>query len=147
VLETLSYNRRLHRIYEHLLSLPPGKRLSLQQAAKIAGMHPNALTRRCARELGLSYGKFAQLVALERAIDLFQKANYSVDEVAWLVGYESSSGFRRLFRRHLRMSPGRYKQEYGKPKRQGPPGRERERERRRLGNGIGPGAVQENNTG
>jgi AraC-like DNA-binding protein len=105
----LNYHRRLRRVYDRLCSLPSGQRLSLREAAGIAGMHPNAFTRYCTRTLGFSYTKFAQLAALERAIEMMRQHNYSAEEVSWRCGFRSRSGFERCFRRHLGVTPAAYR--------------------------------------
>lgn len=50
---------------------------------------------------------------LERAIDLLKENQFTVGQIASMVGYESSNHFSRLFKKYAGISPGEYRKTIG----------------------------------
>ncbi|NTD87673.1 AraC family transcriptional regulator [Agrobacterium tumefaciens] len=85
----------------------PSDKASLGQWASRIGLSERTLSRFLMAETGMSFGRWRRqlhiLVALKRL-----SAGDTVQNVAFDLGYESSSGFVTMFRKVLGKPPGRY---------------------------------------
>lgn len=99
----LSADPTLRQVLEALQQDPAcGK--SLAQWAREVHATERTLSRRCQRDLGMSFGAWCQRLRLLRALDLLQ-GERSVQAIALDLGYGSTSAFIAMFRRHLGDSP------------------------------------------
>jgi transcriptional regulator GlxA family with amidase domain len=71
------------------------------------------LARRFKRAIGETPLGFLQNVRIERAKRLLETTNVSFDRIAYRVGYEDASSFRRLFVRATGISPRDYRRRFG----------------------------------
>lgn len=67
------------------------------------------LKRRFKQATGVAIMDYVQNLRLENAKRLLESSDDPVDEIAFAIGYEDASFFRRLFRRRVGVSPGRYR--------------------------------------
>jgi AraC-like DNA-binding protein len=85
----------------------PSDKATLGQWASRVGLSERSLSRFLLAETGMSFGRWRRqlhiLVALKRL-----SAGDTVQNVAFDLGYESSSGFVTMFRKILGKPPGRY---------------------------------------
>jgi transcriptional regulator GlxA family with amidase domain len=74
-----------------------------------ARMPERTLKRRFKLATGLAIIDYVQNLRLEEAKRLLESSDEPVDEIAFTIGYEDPSFFRRLFKRRTGISPGRYR--------------------------------------
>lgn len=99
-------DRRLLRVCNAILANPSDPR-DLDDWAKIAGMGRRTLTRSFKHETGMGLAVWRQQVRLMEALSLLA-AGASITQVAFEVGYESTSGFASMFRRTFGSAPSQY---------------------------------------
>lgn len=92
-----SLDPRLQRVVE-LLRSDPARRVSLGDAARLAGLSERSFSTRFGRELGVSFRRFRSQVRLERGRILLLETDLSVSQVARALGYPDAFGFSRQFR-------------------------------------------------
>jgi AraC-like DNA-binding protein/mannose-6-phosphate isomerase-like protein (cupin superfamily) len=81
--------------------------VSLAEAAGEAAMSPRSFARHFQAETGLSFGAWQRQARLLRALELLG-ARHGVGDVAFTLGYESTSAFIAMFRRAFGTTPTRY---------------------------------------
>ena len=97
---------RLKRIAD-AIAADPADRTPLADWAKRAGASARTLARLFVKETGLTFGAWRQQARLLKALEWLADGR-PVTAVALDLGYESPSAFIAMFRRALRVSPGRY---------------------------------------
>ena len=85
----------------------------LERLAKRLHVTSRTLHRRFVAAIGESPLVFLQNARIERAKRLLEITNISFDQIAYRVGYDDVSSFRRLFMRSSGISPGSYRQKFG----------------------------------
>ena len=78
----------------------------LAQLARLVGLSPFHLSRAFKASSGLAPHQYVLARRIERAKHLLMTTGLPTREVAWAVGYENISHFRRLFIAHLGVTPG-----------------------------------------
>ncbi|WP_322013820.1 helix-turn-helix transcriptional regulator [Paraburkholderia sp. J12] len=96
-------NGSLRRMAERWLRRPDDP-AGLDELAAAANMSRRSLTRNFRAETGLSVGRWRQVARLIHGIELLA-AGKSVTETAFMLGYDSMSGFAVLCLRHTGLSP------------------------------------------
>lgn len=86
----------------------PGADLSLEGLAEHMAMSPRNFTRVFEREVGMTPGKFVELVRLEAARYQLEQSKLPVDVIASQCGFGNAEHLRRTFQRHLKVSPNEY---------------------------------------
>ena len=81
--------------------------LSLADAARSAAMSPRSFARHFLIETGFTFGAWQRQARLLRAIELLGSGR-SVGDVAFSLGYESTSAFIAMFRHSFGTTPARY---------------------------------------
>lgn len=95
--------KKLKELIEENLS---DDRFGVSELAAKAGMSRSNLLRRVNKLTGLSASQFIRNVRLEDAMGLLQEGSYNVSEIAFRVGFSSSSYFIKCFREHYGYPPG-----------------------------------------
>lgn len=90
-----------------------GGDLSLEALANRARMTPRTLSRVFARELGSGPAGYVERIRLEAARSLLQDAQASISTVARLTGFGHPENLRRVFHKHLSISPQQYAERFG----------------------------------
>lgn len=85
----------------------------LQALAAALNVSPRTLLRRYAAETGLSPLAWLQRARVEKAKQLLEKSRQSLAQIVEAVGYQDVATFTRLFVRHVRETPARYRQRHG----------------------------------
>lgn len=80
-----------------------------------SGLPERSFHRRFRRATGHTPLRYVQRLRVERAKDLLESSDLSVDEVAWRVGYGDCAYFRRLFKRVTGLSPAVYRRSFRTP--------------------------------
>jgi AraC-like DNA-binding protein len=97
---------RLAPIVRALEDDPSDARTLAEWGATVAAS-TRTIARRFQAETGLSFGAWRQQFRLLRALELLATGT-PVTETALALGYESTSAFIAMFRRHLGTTPARY---------------------------------------
>ncbi|MCA8926798.1 MAG: helix-turn-helix transcriptional regulator [Alphaproteobacteria bacterium] len=105
----ISKEPRLARVMQRLIDDPESSG-SLEDMAREAGASPRTLARLFRAETGMSFGQWRTNRRLIESIMRLEKGA-SVTEVALDLGYGSTSSFVYMFRKHLGIPPGRYRNE------------------------------------
>lgn len=95
---------RVRRVLQQL-KRNPAVRLSLSQAAEVAGTTPRYLSKLFHRELGSSFRQYSEVMRMERAHALLVDTTMSVSQVARLLGYKDAALFSRQYRRYSGTAP------------------------------------------
>ncbi len=77
-----------------------------------AGLAGRSFSRRFRKATGLSPIEYVQALRIEEAKQLLERSGLGVDMVAAEVGYEDPVHFRRVFRRLVGETPGRYRRRF-----------------------------------
>ena len=104
----LQYSRRISKVVDHVRS-SPHHRVSLQEAASIAGVSSSYFSRFFVAETGITYRKFLENEMVARATRLLAEHNYSITEIAGLLGCGNVRTLQRLFKRRLQTTPFDFK--------------------------------------
>lgn len=82
---------------------------ALGRALSEAGIPERTLKRRFKAATGLSLTDYLQNLRIEEAKRQLEESGTSVEDIAFLVGYENAGFFRALFRRRTGMTPTSYR--------------------------------------
>ncbi|WP_157986323.1 helix-turn-helix domain-containing protein [Chitinophaga alhagiae] len=85
------------------------KKLSVQTLATRFSIEPSFLRRGYKKVFHRHLCDYIREVRLSRARNLLQNTTLSVHEIAWEVGYESSTSFTRVFTMHFQQSPSDFR--------------------------------------
>ena len=100
---------------EELLRSSPGECLRLGSLARAVGVHPAHLAREFRARHGVSVGEYGRRLRLSRAALQLAGTDRPVAEIASEAGFADQSHFTRLFRRHVGLTPARYRAETQRP--------------------------------
>lgn len=88
-----------------------GRHISLAEAARQAGMHPQSFARFFRRETGHSLVGYLSHLRVDRACELLGGTDQTVTDIALQVGFGSLAQFNRTFAKLRRMSPSTYRRQ------------------------------------
>ncbi|BFM15098.1 AraC family transcriptional regulator [Maricurvus nonylphenolicus] len=97
----------IRNIMEDNLEKVPG----MDEIAEILHMSSRTLNRRL-KEMGTNYKELISDVRKNKAMELLTNPNYSVDEVAYSLGYSNASNFTKAFKLWTGNTPSVYRKEY-----------------------------------
>ena len=86
--------------------------ISVGQLADKAGMSRRTFERRFKNATGDSPLRYLQRVRIETAKGLLERGGKTFDEITYMVGYEDSSTFSRVFKKTTGLSPVLYRKKY-----------------------------------
>lgn len=78
-------------------------------AENVLYMNQNYVSHLFAERKGISFSAFLRQVRVEHAKEFLRNADYSVTEVAMMVGYNDTSQFIRIFKQETGMTPKKYR--------------------------------------
>jgi transcriptional regulator GlxA family with amidase domain len=87
--------------------------ISLEAVAAEHAMSSRNLLRRFKAATGHLPGEYLQLLRVAAARQLLERGRSTVQQVASAVGYEDSTYFRAIFKRHIGMTPSEYRNRFG----------------------------------
>lgn len=87
--------------------------LSVEAMAGDANMSLRNFIRRFEKATGNTPLEYLQRVRVEAAKKMLEKGKLGIEQVARQCGYEDMNFFRKIFRRHVAMTPQEYQQKYG----------------------------------
>ena len=85
----------------------------ISELASAAHMSVRSLFRYFEKTKGISPLEFVQRMRIDRAKQLLEQTQDSVDSITAKCGYEDVSSFRKLFRNRVGMTPKEYRQRFG----------------------------------
>lgn len=90
------------------------KTITMTQMAGISHMSPRNLIRRFEHATSNTPLEYLQRFRIENAKKLLESRNDGIEQIAMKCGYEDMSFFRKVFKRHVGMTPREYKDKYGR---------------------------------
>lgn len=103
-----NYSRLTKEVINYI-QLHLEEELSLNYLADQFGKNASALSHSFSKETGISLTKFIQQARMREAIRLFNTTDFSISDVAVMVGYQDFSYFSKVFSAQTGMSPREYK--------------------------------------
>jgi transcriptional regulator GlxA family with amidase domain len=88
--------------------------ITVKDMAAISNMSPRNLSRRFEHATSNTPLQYLQRFRIENAKKMLENKNYGIEQVATKCGYEDISFFRKVFKRHVGMTPREYKEKYGR---------------------------------
>lgn len=85
------------------------RRITAMDLVTALEVHPKTLTRHFHKSLGMSPHEFIQSLRIEASKRLLLRTDFTVERVAARVGYSNTNHFRSVFRRHVGVLPGEYR--------------------------------------
>ena len=88
--------------------------VDLDQLAEDLAIAPRTFLRRFKAATGQTPLAYLQRLRTEAAKRMLEEDRMTIQEVGFAVGYEDVAFFRDLFKRHAGLSPGAYRERYGR---------------------------------
>jgi AraC family transcriptional regulator len=83
--------------------------LTIENIAKIAGVHPAHLARAFRQQTGYTIGEYVRRIRIEVTAHQLVSTNASLGEIAAAAGFSDQSHFSRTFKSYLGITPGEYR--------------------------------------
>lgn len=80
-----------------------------------SGLSERGFSRRFQAATGYAPQAYVQHLRIEQAKRRLERTSEPIEQVAWAVGYEDPSAFRRLFQRIAGITPGQYRRQFAQP--------------------------------
>lgn len=103
--ETMIYKKAKEYIDKNITN----KQLCVDLCADYTGVSASALARIFLKNMHLSPFEYICRKRISMALALLRKGNISINETAQMTGFFSSATFIRVFKRHLGITPGKYR--------------------------------------
>ena len=94
---------------QHWLQDNQNLEFSLKSMVDRAQLNERTLIRRFLRATGLRPTEYCQHLRLNKARDLLELTDKTIDEISCAVGYENPGALRKIFLKHLGLSPSQYR--------------------------------------
>jgi transcriptional regulator GlxA family with amidase domain len=111
----LQHGDRTILAIQHWLQTQVERPISLSELARRAAMGERTFLRRFVKATGLKPMEYHQRLRISRSQHMLEHSNHGVDRIAAAVGYRDSSGFRRMFKHIVGLSPSDYRLRFGHP--------------------------------
>jgi AraC-like DNA-binding protein len=102
------YSKTTQEVIAYILTYY-NKRINLQELAANNFTHPSHLSRKFKQDTGMTITAYQQKVRIHQAKHLLKTESIPIEEVAWMVGYEDSSYFTRVFKKDTGHTPSQYR--------------------------------------
>lgn len=86
------------------------KKIDTQELADICFTHPSHLSRKFKQETDMTITSYQQMFRIRQAKHLLVNEIIPIEEIAWMVGYDDSSYFSRVFKRDTGYTPTQYRE-------------------------------------
>jgi transcriptional regulator GlxA family with amidase domain len=90
------------------------KTITMNEMAGISNMSPRNLIRRFEQATSNTPLEYLQRFRIENAKKMLETKKDGIEQIAMKCGYEDMSFFRKVFKRHVGMTPREYKEKYGR---------------------------------
>lgn len=98
----------LNKIVKYIDEKLNNPELSVEELSKHVGMSRGSLYHKLLEITGLTPIEYIRSVKLERAVELLEKSDYNVAQIAYMTGFGTPSYFSRLFKAQFNMLPSEY---------------------------------------
>jgi len=89
--------------------------LSLKEISQSLHVHPTYLSREFSKYFDdLSFGDYIRKLRIEKAIQLLNKSEHSLAEIAYLTGFSDQSHFNRIFKKTTGKNPSTFRKKFDK---------------------------------
>ena len=89
-----------------------GDAVTVPMMAEQAGLGERTFLRRFQKATGLRPTDYLRQLRVGKAQELLELSTDPVDRIAWRVGYEDASAFRKVFHRLVGLTPGAYRRRF-----------------------------------
>lgn len=86
------------------------KKIDTQELADICFTHPSHLSRKFKQETDMTITSYQQMIRIRQAKHLLTNEIIPIEEIAWIIGYDDSSYFSRVFKRDTGYTPTQYRE-------------------------------------
>ena len=93
----------------YYLEMKYSEPVTMMEAARHFGIHPNYLTRIFRERYGITPKKFLQQIKMKKAGQMLRKMDMSIGLIAQALGFEDQMAFSKCFRKEMGMSPSDYR--------------------------------------
>lgn len=97
---------------QHWLQAHSGESISVPDLAVLAGLGHRTFLRRFVKATSLTPSEYLQHLRVGKSRELMELSKSSVDEIAWQVGYQDASAFRRIFQKIMGLTPREYRNRF-----------------------------------
>ena len=104
------YSLRLKKLFDHI-NRQPSEKLSVPDAARLAGMSPALFTRTFKKVAGMTLVAYLNHVRLALAAQLLSGTTRSIADIALECGFSDQSYLDRLFKRSFGLAPKDFRRE------------------------------------
>ena len=87
--------------------------LTYEEVAAAGGISKTYLSKMFRAKMGMSYVEYLAQVRLNKACDLLKTTDYSINDIAKMVGYDNMSNFGRFFKSKYGVSAAQYRKRQG----------------------------------
>jgi transcriptional regulator GlxA family with amidase domain len=98
---------------QHWLQATGGKDHGVPALARRAALEERTFLRRFRKATGLRPTEYAQQIRIAKAREALELSRRPIAQIAWDVGYEDASAFRKLFQRITGLAPADYRRRFG----------------------------------
>jgi transcriptional regulator GlxA family with amidase domain len=98
---------------QHWLQSNGAQGTTLHTMAARAGLEERTFIRRFRKATGLRPNDYCQQLRVGRAREMLEFTNHAIEQIAWNVGYEGPSAFRKVFHKVMGISPNEYRKRFG----------------------------------
>ncbi|WP_310832224.1 helix-turn-helix domain-containing protein [Paenibacillus pedocola] len=102
----------IRQMYQYTAEMYADAELTLYRVAEHVERPEKYISQLFKEVTGVNYSDHLVKVRMDQAAMLLKESNYTVDEIAARVGYNSSHSFRRAFKRLTGISPSTYRQSH-----------------------------------
>ncbi len=100
---------------QHWLDANAAVATPVREMIRRSGLSERGFSRRFRAATGHAPLDYVQRLRVEQAKRRLERTDEPIEEIAWRVGYEDPSAFRRLFQRIAGVSPGQYRRQFAQP--------------------------------
>jgi len=97
---------------QHWLQKEGLRKATLPAMAALAGLEERTFLRRFRKATGLNPTDYCQRLRVGKAREMLELTHRTIDQVAWDVGYEDASSFRKVFHKVVGLKPGDYRKRF-----------------------------------
>lgn len=97
---------------ENLIFSRLHEKITVKELADVLSVNPDYLSRLFHEQRGITIVEYIQREKVNLARNLLVYSEYSLDEIAYYLGFSSQSHFGKVFKRITQISPGNYRRQY-----------------------------------
>lgn len=85
------------------------RQFSMREVAESMGLGERTLARRILKSIDMTPYELVNALRLDRAIDLIETTDLSIEEISFKVGYQTSSSLNKLIKQHTNLKPSSFR--------------------------------------